>query len=95
MAEYVARAREIAAVLAEVEGVRVVPPVPPTNMMHVYLPGDPVTLREAAALMAVETGVTLFTFLADDGKWELTIGEAAEDFTNDEIRRLVAGLLAR
>jgi threonine aldolase len=61
--EYVARARAIARCLAEIPGVRIVPDPPPTNMMHVVLPGEPDALLDESARIARDEGVSLFTRL--------------------------------
>jgi threonine aldolase len=60
---YVARARDVARVLAAIPGVRVVPDPPHVNMMHVVLPGDPDALLDESARVARDEGVSLFSRL--------------------------------
>ncbi|HWA82585.1 MAG TPA: beta-eliminating lyase-related protein [Fimbriimonadaceae bacterium] len=92
MGDYVAKAREMAAVLRGF-GVRVVPDEPPTNMMHVYFSGDPARLVAAAEQIGREDRVFLFSGLGDDGKLELVVGEAALDLSREELERLFGKLL--
>jgi len=96
---YVARAREIARVLAALPGVRVTPDPPPTNMMHVALPGDPDALLDAAAQIARDERVVLFTRVRPcdvpgHAVIELAIGEAAFALGDDELGALFARVLA-
>lgn len=55
--KYYERAREIAAVLREFEGVVVTPDPPQTNMMHVYVRADRERLAEAGLRVSRETRV--------------------------------------
>ncbi|HVT10632.1 MAG TPA: beta-eliminating lyase-related protein [Fimbriimonadaceae bacterium] len=92
MADYVAKAKEVATVLRGL-GVRVVPEEPPTNMMHVYFPGDVARLVAAAERIGWEDRVFLFSGLGDEGKLELVVGEAALDLSREELERLFGKLL--
>lgn len=61
---YVARAREIAAALGAIPGVRVAPEPPHTNGFHVFLPGDAATLEMRHARVAQATGIWFFQAFA-------------------------------
>jgi threonine aldolase len=81
MPEYVVHARALAAALAEVDGVSIVPDPPQTAMFHLYVRGDPERLTEAAVELAEETRTWLgahFVSTADPAvaATELTMGEA-------------------
>jgi hypothetical protein len=89
-AQYHERAMRIAQVLAEVPGVVVKPHPPQTNMMHVYLRGDRERLKAEALTIAREERVSLFyglspTDLPDFWSFELSVGDAAEALTDEEI----------
>lgn len=92
---YVAKASEIAEVLNRLEGVRVVPERPPTNMMHVYFEADPDRVAEAALEVAREEGTWLFHGLWLNGKLEVSVAEGALDLTPQDIERLFRKLLTR
>lgn len=78
---------------------QIVPDVPQTHMMHVYLNGD--AERLAASLeVARERGVFLFRGLRDSpmplwNAWELSVGDASLDVTPQEVAMLVAEVLER
>ena len=88
---YHARAVAIANVLHAIPGIVVKPDPPQTHMMHVYLQGDPQRLEAAALDIAREERVALFrplrpTDLPNWTMFELSIGDAADALTDDEIR---------
>lgn len=89
---YVQRAGEIARVLACFDRIRIVPDAPPTNMMHLYLEGDPDRLVEAALQIAEEEKVGLFFGLPPDGMWELNVGGGALEVTDEEVRDMFTRL---
>ena len=84
---YVKRAGEIADILRGLEGVRLVPEHPPTNMMHVYFARDPERWVGASLQIADEDKVWLFGGISADGKWELNVGDGALEFEIVEIER--------
>ena len=89
-AGYHARALRIAKALSAVPGVVVKPNPPQTNMMHVYMRGDPERLKAAALAIAREEKVALFSWLAatdlpDMWMFELSVGDAAEALSDEEI----------
>jgi threonine aldolase len=96
---YHERAVAIAGVLRSVPGVVVKPEPPQTHMMHVYLHGDPERLTAAAMDVAREEHVSLFrglrpTDLPEWSMFELSIGDAADALTNDEIRDYFTRVMA-
>ena len=89
-AQYHERAVRIAEALSAVAGVVVKPNPPQTNMMHVYLRGDPERLKAASLAIAQEEKVALFSWLAptdlpDMQVFELSVGDAAEALGDEEI----------
>jgi len=87
---YHERAVAIANVLHAIPGIVVKPDPPQTHMMHAYLHGDPECLMAAALTVAREEKVALFRSLrpTDVPNWsmfELSIGDAADALTDDEI----------
>ena len=97
--EYHRKADEVAAALTSLPGVRVVPDPPHTNMMHVFLSGDGEGLLAASQRVAREHDVELFsslaaTILPDLHRFELTVGDAALEFSSDEVKTLFEALFA-
>ena len=89
-AQYHERAVRIATALSDVPRIIVKPNPPQTNMMHVYLRGDPERLKAAALAIARDEKVALFSYLAptdlpDYWSFELSVGDAAEALTDEEI----------
>ena len=96
---YHTRAVAIARVLTAIPGVAVKPDPPQSHMMHVYLPGDIETLLDAATSLARYERVLLFSRLRPAevpgyATFELSIGDAADGFTDDEIRGYFERVLA-
>jgi threonine aldolase len=98
--QYAERARQIAAVLSGIRGIAVKPDPPQTNMMHVYLRGEADVLMERSMQVARAERVLLFRRLLPTGvpgvaAFELSIGDAADDVRDDEVReyftRVIAG----
>ena len=82
MPAYVDHTRALAAALAEVDGVSIVPDPPQVAMFHHYIKGDPKRLGKAAVELAERTGTWLgarFITTSDPtvAASELTIGEAS------------------
>jgi threonine aldolase len=99
-ASYHARAVEIAAALAQVEGVTLKPNPPQTHMAHVYLRGEPDALLEASAELARERRVALFTWLRPApvpgyAMFEMSIGDGASAFTPDEVAGYFTRIIER
>jgi len=81
---------EIASVLKEFGEVELLPEIPQTNMMHVYLRGNRERLNLAAFKIAQDLKIWLFnplqpTALPNYHAFELTVGDATLDLTNQEI----------
>jgi threonine aldolase len=90
MGEYHAKAVEIAAMLAGLPEVTVSPDPPHTNMMHVFLRGETTDLLAAAARVAEDHDIELFSGIGPTEvpgvqRWELTVGAAASELSNAEI----------
>ncbi len=90
MAGYVARAQEIAAALGAIEGITVVPDPPHTNSFQVYLSAPYQALQMEAEHLARTERIWLFNMLKETAlpavtMGEIVIGEAAEQWTTDEI----------
>jgi threonine aldolase len=89
-AQYHERAVRIATALSDVPDIVVKPNPPQTNMMHVYLLGNPERLKAAALEIARDEKVALFSYLmptdlSDYWSFELSIGDATEALTDEEI----------
>ncbi len=100
MPAYVEHARAIAAELAEVDGVTVVPDPPQTPMMHLHLQTTPAAVLDGIRRAATEEAVWTWS-----GSWptdtpglrrvELSVNEATMTFSTVEVARLVRMLLPR
>jgi threonine aldolase len=97
--QYHARAMALAQMLGEIPGLALKPNPPHTNMMHLYLQGERDRLLEASLAIAREERVALFSWLVPTDlpgwwQWELSLGDAVDAFTDDEIaahfRRVLA-----
>ncbi|HEX7188535.1 MAG TPA: beta-eliminating lyase-related protein [Actinomycetes bacterium] len=100
MARYVEHAQAVAAELSPVEHLTVVPDPPVTTMMHLYLEAPADALTAAMRAHAAEAKVWSWSrcFPTDLPGWqavELTVGDATLEWSPEEIRDLVAGLLER
>lgn len=93
MGAYHEKAKSVVRVLSALPGISVVPNPPQTNMMHVFLQGDPERLVEASLEVARETKTLLFTYLTPGllpnySKFELSVGDATLDLSDEEIGEL-------
>ena len=100
MGAYWDKAREVAAALAALPGIQIVPDPPQTRMFHLYLPADRDRVRDAALDLAAETGIWTFervgsTPLPGYSKLEFTAGDATLDLATAEIAELFSEVLAR
>jgi threonine aldolase len=98
MAAYVEHARAIAAALAPVEGVEVVPDPPQTPMMHIHLRTTAAVVTAGIRRMAGEQGLwTWGGSMATDTpairRVELTVGDATLAFTPEAVADAVRSLL--
>lgn len=99
MSDYVARARALAAMLADVPGLIVNPPVPHTNAFQLILRSTPAELAERNRAFAAERKLWLFnafTEAALEGHSiaEIVIGEASDDYTLEEAAGWIRAFLA-
>jgi threonine aldolase len=99
MPAYAEHARAIAAALADLDGVRLVPDPPQAQMFHLYVdrPADDLLagVRRVAAEQKVWTWS--WTFPSETPGWsavELSVGDATMGFTPAEVRDLVAEVTA-
>jgi threonine aldolase len=100
MKAYHKKAKEIAALLTPFPQIEIVPNPPHTNMMHIFLRAEYDKLQAAAVEIAQEKGIRLFywlapTFLPSYQKFELVVGDATLDLTNDEIVELFQTLFEK
>lgn len=100
MPAYLEHARAIAAALATIDGVEIVPHPPQTPLFHVLLRGKRERLADAALSLAEERRVFLFadprsTTSPGWQRHEVTVGESTLLLQPDELRDLYAEILAR
>jgi threonine aldolase len=93
MSEYLEHARDIAAALAGLPGIRVLPDPPDTSMMHLQLSVTKEELLERALGIAESEGIWTFVYpFATDHptllRVELSVGDATLGFRAEEIVRL-------
>jgi threonine aldolase len=100
MPAYAAHARALAAALATVDGLEVVPDPPQTPMFHLLLHGERERLIDAALSLAEERRVFLFadpssTTSPSWQRLEVAVGEITLELEPDDVRDLFAEVLAR
>jgi threonine aldolase len=99
MSVYFEKAKEIAQAIAKVPGVRVVPQVPQTNMMHIKFERAASKLETAFGEIARDEKVAMFLRLQpiDDQscKAELSIGDAGLDLDAELVTRLMSRAMSR
>ena len=98
MRTYRDRAVAIAARLATIDGIDVVPFPPQTNTFHAFLRGDRDTLERRAHDYARERGTFVFGRLAPTPnpavqKWEFVAGDATLAMEPDEVERAVRAVV--
>jgi threonine aldolase len=96
---YHQRALAVGRVLAAIPGILVKPDPPQTHMMHVYLRGNLERMGTEALAIAREDRVGLFWRLVPGevpgyGKFELSIGDAADALGDDEIKAYFERIIA-
>jgi hypothetical protein len=99
MPQYLEHAQAIAAALADVERVTVLPDPPQTPMMHLLLAAPEAAIVAAARALAVEQSLWTWRTTAATGdpgvqRVELSVGDATCAMTANEIRDAVAFLVA-
>jgi len=100
MPAYLEHARALAAALATLDGVEVVPDPPQTPLFHIHLDGARDALVDAALTVAEERKVFLFadpssTLTPGRQRHEAMVGEVTLQLPPDEVRDLYAEILAR
>ena len=101
MADYVAKARSLAAALTALQlpDLTIVPNPPHTNMMHVVVRGEKEALMQAALATSRTSGIFMMpglqaTLLPDQFIFEWTVGNATLDVTDEEIVVFFRSMLA-
>ena len=99
MGEFLGHARAIAAALADVPGITVVPAKPQTPLFHLHLRGAPDAVWDRALRLARERGVWLVnrptaSLLPGMSRVELSLGEPALELSAGEAAGLLAELVA-
>ena len=100
MPVYLEHARAIAAALATVDGVEVVPDPPQTPLFHVHLEGGHDSLADAALSVAEEHRVFLFADPSSTSsprrqRHEVMVGDVTLALSPDEVRDLYAEIVER
>ena len=100
MPVYLEHARAIAAALATVDGVEVVPDPPQTPLFHVHLEGEHDALADAALSIAEEHRVFLFADPSSTSsprrqRHEVMVGDVTLALSPDEVRGLYAEIVER
>ena len=100
MPDFWTRAREIAAALADVPGVEVMPDPPQTPLFHVLVDAREAALAQAAEELRRDTGVLLMLYpraatSPRQSRFELVVGENAMAFSVEETRELITDLAER
>ena len=100
MPTYLSHARAIAAALADVTGVRVVPDPPQVPMMHLLLETEPDKFAAAARQLATEQGIwawpkAMATIDPRVQRVEFSVGDATCTLEPDRIRDIIAALIGR
>jgi threonine aldolase len=97
---YVAHAQAVAAALASLPELTLLPSPPQTNMFHLFIRGERAALERALLETAAETGVWLFHPLRPcqlPGHWmaEWVVGDAGLDIAPEEAAGLLRAVLGR
>ena len=100
MPEYLGHAREIAAALRGMAGVRVVPDPPQVSMMHLLLSTTPDRFAAAARRLAVERRIWTWPTAVRTGdpavqRVELSVGDATRALAPAQVSDIIAALVAR
>jgi threonine aldolase len=100
MPEYLSHARDIAAALRGMAGVRVVPDPPQVSMMHLLLSTTPDRFAAAARRLAVERRIWTWPTAVRTGdpavqRVELSVGDATRALAPAQVSDIIAALVAR
>jgi threonine aldolase len=99
MRAYREKAIAVAARIATIDGIDIVPNPPQTNTFHVFLRGEKETLEERAHAYARERGTFVFARLAPTPnpamqKWEFVAGDASLEVELDEFERALRAVVS-
>src|SRR5580700_2702503 len=99
MPEYLSHAREIAATLRDLAGVRVVPDPPQVPMMHLLLSTTQERFAAAARRLAIERRIWTWPTAVPTGdpavqRVELSVGDATRALSPAQVGEIIAALLA-
>ena len=85
--KYVSKAQEVARLLNSLPGIKTVPEVPPTNLMHIHFKAEAEAVRDAVGEIATAEKLFLFgaTPKEDGSRTELTVGDAALEIPLDRL----------
>ena len=94
MQAYHDKAKQVAATLSTIKGIKVVPNIPQSNMMHIFFEGDLEQFEKATLKIAAEEKIMVFgklqpTSNSSIGKFELSVGDALLDISNEDIYRII------
>jgi threonine aldolase len=98
MPEFAGRARKLAALLAEVPGVHVVPDPPQTAMFHLHLEASPLAVTVASRQLREELPLAPPRYARPSSSprhcsFEITVSEQLDETTDAEIGDLIAELV--
>jgi threonine aldolase len=94
MKAYYDKAREIAATISTIGKIKIEPSIPQSNMMNIFFEGSIEQFEKGALKVAEEDKVLVFRKLQPTsnpsvGKFELSVGDAILDISNEEIYRII------
>lgn len=94
MKAYHDKACEIALVLSTIDKIKIEPAIPHTNMMNIFFEGNLERFEKGSMQVALEDKTWVFRKLQSTanpliGKYELTVGNAIMNISNEEIYRII------
>ena len=94
MKSYYDKAREVASIISTIDKIKIEPVIPQTNMLHIYFEGNIKQLEEASLEVARSEKILVFRKLQSTtnssiGKFELSVGDAILDISNEDIYRIM------
>ena len=95
MPAYVARMRAFADAVRGLEGLKLTPDPPHTNMVHMRLAGDPEALTRASIEVSRDSGIWVGHKYREGGKLEMRVGDASLEVDPEEFGVLYGDILAR
>ncbi len=89
MQDYHTKAKEVAALLSTIKNITIKPLFPQSNMMHIFFEGSTEQFEKNSLKVAQEDKVYVFRKLQSGGKYELSVGDALLDMSNEEIYKIM------